>query len=78
MTRSSKRAADTAQQPFDGAIQAAQQRARANCFVGRERELASFLDLVAAGGTPRIMYVHGPGVSANPACSRVSATPRGS
>lgn len=61
MTRTSKRTAGAAHQSFDGAIQAAQQRARANCFVGRERELASFIDLLAAEGTPRIMYVHGPG-----------------
>lgn len=50
-----------ARQPTDGAIQAAQQRVRAGWFVGRERELSGFTDLLAARDTPRVVFVHGPG-----------------
>lgn len=61
MTRSTMGPSGAAQQPREWAIQAAQRRVRADWFVGRERELASFTDLLAARDTPRIVFVHGPG-----------------
>lgn len=44
-----------------GAVRTAQQRARADHFVGRERQLRDFENLLVAGETPRIVFVHGPG-----------------
>lgn len=42
-------------------VSAAQRRARADYFVGRETELANFAELIAARRWPRIVFVHGPG-----------------
>lgn len=42
-------------------IRSAQRQARADLFVGRERELRVFEELLATGDAPRIMFVHGPG-----------------
>jgi len=61
MTRSTLESNGAARPFTDGAIQAAQQRARAGWFVGREHELASFTALLAARESPRIVLVHGPG-----------------
>lgn len=44
-----------------GLLSAAQKRARADYFVGREAELAGFAELLHTGDAPRIVFVHGPG-----------------
>lgn len=45
----------------EGVVATAQRRARAACFVGREAELRGFVEMLAAGTTPRIVIVHGDG-----------------
>lgn len=47
--------------PVRGIVQAAQKRARADHFVGREAELADFAELLASRRAPRVIFVHGPG-----------------
>lgn len=42
-------------------IQAVQRQARVDYFVGRDRELRRFSDLLVAGNAPRILFLHGPG-----------------